>query len=149
MYVIPSSGHISLNFNMPFKLILKGGLRLFSDVWSENAAFFEDWWKFIHIHQYYTMALKDYHLSVMCVILWTSLLWVSGNSIGWLILLTWTISSKAFLHHKNTPSMIMLKTDPYLGKSMLWKIEMTPTKWSKLHKNDNSLSEKVDSWLGL
>ena len=40
MYIAPSSGHISLNFNMPFKLILRG-LRLFSDAWSENAAFFE------------------------------------------------------------------------------------------------------------
>ena len=39
MYIAPSSGHISLNLNMPFKWI--GGLRSFSDVWSENAALFE------------------------------------------------------------------------------------------------------------
>ena len=37
MYIAPSSGHISLNFNMPFKLILRR-LRLISDVLSENAA---------------------------------------------------------------------------------------------------------------
>ena len=41
MYIAPSSGHISLNLNMPLKLILIGGLMLFSDVWSENAALFE------------------------------------------------------------------------------------------------------------
>ena len=33
------------------------GLRLFSDVWSENAALSKDSWKFIQIHQYYTMAI--------------------------------------------------------------------------------------------
>ena len=41
MYRAPSSGLISLKINVPLKLILKGGLRLFSDVWSENAALFE------------------------------------------------------------------------------------------------------------
>ena len=34
------------------------GLRLFSDVWSENAALFKRLRKFIQIHQYYTAALK-------------------------------------------------------------------------------------------
>ena len=38
MYIAPSSGHTSFNFNMPFKLILR---RLFSNVWSENTALFE------------------------------------------------------------------------------------------------------------
>ena len=28
------------------------------DVWSENAACLKDWWNFIQIHKYYTMALK-------------------------------------------------------------------------------------------
>ena len=40
MYIAPSSGHISLNLNMLFKFILRS-LRLFSDVWSENATLFE------------------------------------------------------------------------------------------------------------
>ena len=40
MHIAPSSGHIALNFNMHFKLF-KGRLRLFSDVWSENATLFE------------------------------------------------------------------------------------------------------------
>ena len=41
-YIAPSSGHISLNFNMPLKLFLRTQvLRLFSDVWSENAALFD------------------------------------------------------------------------------------------------------------
>ena len=57
MYIAPSSGLALLNLNLPFKLILRGGLRLFSNVWSENAALLKDWWKFIQIHQYYTMAL--------------------------------------------------------------------------------------------
>ena len=37
MYIAPSSGHTSLNFIMPFKLIL----RRFDVVWSENAALSE------------------------------------------------------------------------------------------------------------
>ena len=44
MYIVPSSGHISLNSNMPLiKLILRmfEVNRCFSDVWSENAALFE------------------------------------------------------------------------------------------------------------
>ena len=40
MYIAPSSGHISLNFNMPFKLILRRFKVVFY-VWSENAALFE------------------------------------------------------------------------------------------------------------
>ena len=40
MYIAPSSRHISLNFNMPFKLILRS-FEVVSDVWSENAALFE------------------------------------------------------------------------------------------------------------
>ena len=49
-YIAPSSGHILLNLICLLNWFL-GGLRLFSDVWSENAALFE----FIQIHQYYTM----------------------------------------------------------------------------------------------
>ena len=40
MYITPSSGHTSFNFNMPFKLILSS-CELFSNVWSENTALFE------------------------------------------------------------------------------------------------------------
>ena len=40
MYIAPSSGHISLNFIMPLKLILRR-FGLFSDVWSKHAALFE------------------------------------------------------------------------------------------------------------
>ena len=39
LHVAPSSGEPLSNLNLPFKWIL-GGLRLFSDVWSENAALF-------------------------------------------------------------------------------------------------------------
>ena len=38
--VPPSSGHISLNFTMPFKFIIRK-FELFSNVWSENTALFE------------------------------------------------------------------------------------------------------------
>ena len=43
MYIAPSIGHILLNINLHFKLInrVNHGLRLFSDVWSENASLFE------------------------------------------------------------------------------------------------------------
>ena len=41
MYIAPSSGHISLNLNMPFKLILRRFEVFFFYVWSENAALFE------------------------------------------------------------------------------------------------------------
>ena len=37
MYRAPSSGNAMLNHILPYK----GGLRLFSDVWSANAALFE------------------------------------------------------------------------------------------------------------
>ena len=40
MYIAPSSGHISLAFNMPFKLILRR-FEVVSDVWGENDARFE------------------------------------------------------------------------------------------------------------
>ena len=68
MYIAPSSGHISLNCNMPFKLI-QGGLRLFSDVWSENAALFE---RLMEIHSnppilYYGFNDKTF---VSCVYEW-------------------------------------------------------------------------------
>ena len=53
MYIAPSSVHELLNVNLPFKLILRR-LRLFSDIWSENAALFERFiHSFIQIHQYY------------------------------------------------------------------------------------------------
>ena len=56
MYTAPSSGHISLNFNMTFKLILRRFEVVF---WSENAALFERLMEIqSQIHQYYTMALK-------------------------------------------------------------------------------------------
>ena len=40
MYIAPSSGHTSFNFNMPFKLILRR-CEVVSNVWSENTALFE------------------------------------------------------------------------------------------------------------
>ena len=46
IYIAPSSGHILLVLNLPFKLI-QGGMRLFSDIWSENAALFE---RLLEIH---------------------------------------------------------------------------------------------------
>ena len=54
MYIAPSSGHILLNINFPFKLILSKFDAVF-DVWSENAALFE---RLMEIHsnppiQYY------------------------------------------------------------------------------------------------
>ena len=39
MYIAPSSGHISLKFDMPFKLILRS-FEGFFYVWSENAVLF-------------------------------------------------------------------------------------------------------------
>ena len=66
MYRAPSSGHISLNFNMPFKLILRRfwGCFLMSGV--RMLHFLKDWWKFIQIHQYYTMALTMFSLVKLC-----------------------------------------------------------------------------------
>ena len=40
MYIAPSIGHISLNFNMPFIFILRRFEVIFY-VWSENTALFE------------------------------------------------------------------------------------------------------------
>ena len=57
MYIAPSSGHISLNFNTPkidskevWGCFLMSGVRMLH--------FLKDWWKFIQIHQYYTVALR-------------------------------------------------------------------------------------------
>ena len=57
MYIAPSSGHTSFDFNMPFKLILMEmwGCFLMSGV--KILHFLKDWWKSIPIHQSYTMAL--------------------------------------------------------------------------------------------
>ena len=44
MYITPSRGNSFLNSNLPFKLI-QGASRLFSDVWSENAALFKRFMK--------------------------------------------------------------------------------------------------------
>ena len=40
MYIAPSSGHISLNLTMPFKLIIRK-FEVVSNVWSENTTLFE------------------------------------------------------------------------------------------------------------
>ena len=52
MYIAPSSGHEWFNLLNWFL----GDLRLFSDVWSENAALVERLMTIHSIHQYYTMA---------------------------------------------------------------------------------------------
>ena len=58
IYIAPSCGHISLNFNTPFTLILKEvwGCFLMSAV--RMLHFLKEWWKLIQIHLYYTMALS-------------------------------------------------------------------------------------------
>ena len=48
MYIAPSSDCSLLTLSLPFKVILR---------WFVVAALFKDWWKYIQIHQYYTMAL--------------------------------------------------------------------------------------------
>ena len=57
MHIAPSSGHISWNFNMPFKLILRRFEVVFIILISgvRMLHFLKDWWKFIQIHQYYTI----------------------------------------------------------------------------------------------
>ena len=57
MYIAPSSGHALLNLNVPLKFDSKEvwGCFLMSGV--RMLLFLKDWWKFIQIHQYYTMAL--------------------------------------------------------------------------------------------
>ena len=59
MYIglAPSSGHISLNFKIPFKLILRRFEVVFWCLEWECCTSWKDWWKFTQIHQYYTMAL--------------------------------------------------------------------------------------------
>ena len=63
MYIVPSSGHALLNLNLPFFNWFLG-LRLFSDVWSENDELFE---RLIEIYsnppiQYYTI-LQTFRLT--------------------------------------------------------------------------------------
>ena len=57
MYIAPSSGHISLNFNMPFKLILRRVEVVFWCLEWECCTFWKIDGTFIQIHQYYTMVL--------------------------------------------------------------------------------------------
>ena len=57
MYRAPSSGQISLNFNIPIKLILRKFAVVFWYLEWECCTFLKYWCKFIQIHKYYTMAL--------------------------------------------------------------------------------------------
>ena len=60
MYIAPSSGEPLPNLDLPFKWILRrfevvilmSGVRMLH--------FLKDWWKFVQIHQSYTMALNLY-----------------------------------------------------------------------------------------
>ena len=72
MYIAPSSGHISLNFNMPFELILR---KFEVDVWKENAALFE---RFMEIHSnppilYYGFNYTECQKKLLTLILRTTL----------------------------------------------------------------------------
>ena len=53
MYIAPSSSHISMNLNLPFKLILR---RISVAFWflefTKILHFLKDWWKVIKIRQY-------------------------------------------------------------------------------------------------
>ena len=64
MYIAPSSGHISLNFDMPFKLILRRFEVVFWCLEWECCSFLKDWWKFIQIHQYF-----GFNLAGICPLL--------------------------------------------------------------------------------
>ena len=57
MYIAPSSSHEMMNLHLTFRLILRR-LRLFSDVWSENAALPERLMEINSNPLYYTMALS-------------------------------------------------------------------------------------------
>ena len=56
MYIAPSNGHSLLNINVPFKVILWRFEVVFYYLEWESCTFLKDWWKFIHIHQYYNLA---------------------------------------------------------------------------------------------
>ena len=58
MYIAPSSGHISLNLNMPFKLILRRFEVIFWCLEWECCTFWKIDGNSFKFHQYYTMALK-------------------------------------------------------------------------------------------
>ena len=64
--VTPQASHNVSLLNMPFKSDSKqGGLRLFSDDWSEKAALFKRLMKIHSIHQYYDiMALRFLYIMV-------------------------------------------------------------------------------------
>ena len=55
MYIAPSSGHILLNLELPFKMILRRIEVVFLMSGVRMLHFLKDWWKFIRIHQYYTV----------------------------------------------------------------------------------------------
>ena len=57
MYIAPSSGHELLKLNLPFKIYSNDfcGCFLMSGV--RMLQFLKFWWKFIQIHEYYTVAL--------------------------------------------------------------------------------------------
>ena len=61
MYIAPSSGHISLNFNMPFKLILRRFEVVFWISGVRMQHFLKDWWKFI---QHPPILHYGFHISI-------------------------------------------------------------------------------------
>ena len=80
IYIAPSSTHSLLTLKLPLKWF-KGGFRLFTDVWGENAALFKRLMKFIQMHQYYTMALRC-HNKLKKLVLYFAILkisWKAGN----------------------------------------------------------------------
>ena len=56
-YIAHSSGRSLMNLNLPFKSILRWFEVVFWCLQWECCAFEKDWWKFIQIRKYYTMAL--------------------------------------------------------------------------------------------
>ena len=75
MYIAPSSGGPLPNFNLPFKWILRRFEVVFRCLECECCTFRINWWKFIQICQYYTMALICADLVTHCKCL-TKISWM-------------------------------------------------------------------------
>ena len=115
MYIAPSSGEPLPNLILALNGFF-GGLRLFSDVWEWECMLqsLNDWWKFIQIHQYYTMALN---CDVNCRSLNSQLYDLSHRcaycTVSWGVIVEYKICEKQTLDMSTMANWIKMRNSVY------------------------------------
>ena len=132
MNIAPSRGHILLNLNLPFKLILRRFEVVFWCVEWEWCTFWKiDQWKFIQIHQYYAMAL-------MVIMSWGGggggeVLW----SMDWIGQSVPVINMRVLKMSKRPPENMVLCVYQQLAIISGWKCSPLPITTTRIHTQLN------------